>query len=350
MHGRNHRPKGWYGTDDPGGSDPLNWLNRDAAAGDYEALAFSIPGLDAYFPLDEESGNTFAPTKGRIVAENLANRNLTRVVTANTLTHAVDEIGPVTHKAVRFNHQAAQSGTGPDYDYMNYAGGVLDASADKFPLYATTDHSICFWIRPRQHTPLLTGTGGIADCVFNVSGTNQGWRITLNSSTTSGFHNLLIWEKGNPLGQVVTPFGLENDVSYFVICECETTGGSTPHTMRLFINTVEVDDKTDAGAHSLTTSDSQFRVGVQHAILPTVTWTFGKFDLSPLFFYNRVLTSDEKNLLWAGGAVADGAGRWFNGSGDPVGDLGAVNDFYLDTASSDVWLKGPLGWTVVGSL
>jgi hypothetical protein len=58
MHGRNHRPRGWYGETDPGGSDPLNWLSRDLLLGPgYSAIVNSIGSLIGYWKMDAASGD-----------------------------------------------------------------------------------------------------------------------------------------------------------------------------------------------------------------------------------------------------------------------------------------------------
>jgi hypothetical protein len=63
MHGRNHRPKGWFGETDPGGSDPLNWLNRllGPARLDQAILASNPAG---FWKLDEPSGDTVIDYSG----------------------------------------------------------------------------------------------------------------------------------------------------------------------------------------------------------------------------------------------------------------------------------------------
>jgi hypothetical protein len=54
MHGRNHRPKGWYGPDDPGGSDPLNWMIDPAAGRGDEIILRQEPA--AFWKFNELSG------------------------------------------------------------------------------------------------------------------------------------------------------------------------------------------------------------------------------------------------------------------------------------------------------
>jgi hypothetical protein len=63
MHGRNHRPKGWFGETDPGGSDPLNWLNRllGPARLDQAILASAPSG---FWKLNEPSGDTVIDYSG----------------------------------------------------------------------------------------------------------------------------------------------------------------------------------------------------------------------------------------------------------------------------------------------
>jgi hypothetical protein len=57
MHARNHRPKGWYGPDDPGGSDPLNWWDKDIATGGarpaYSGVVLAIDSLRGYWRLGD---------------------------------------------------------------------------------------------------------------------------------------------------------------------------------------------------------------------------------------------------------------------------------------------------------
>jgi hypothetical protein len=56
MHARNHRPKGYYGPDDPGGSDPLPFDFARGAGQSYEDL-ISLPSLWSYWPMNDESGD-----------------------------------------------------------------------------------------------------------------------------------------------------------------------------------------------------------------------------------------------------------------------------------------------------
>jgi hypothetical protein len=57
MHGRNHRPKGWNGPSDPGGSDPLNWLSR-VLGGPRLGESILERGPTGFWKLDELSGST----------------------------------------------------------------------------------------------------------------------------------------------------------------------------------------------------------------------------------------------------------------------------------------------------
>jgi hypothetical protein len=62
MHGRNHRPKGWYGPDDPGGSDPLNWMNNPPGRRRDEVILSHSPV--GFWKLNEASGTTAADSSG----------------------------------------------------------------------------------------------------------------------------------------------------------------------------------------------------------------------------------------------------------------------------------------------
>lgn len=51
------------------------------------------------------------------------------------------------------------------------------------------------------------------------------------------------------------------------------------------------------------------------------------------------------------GVAGTNGATWYNGAGSPSGSTGAVNDFYLDTASGDVYKKtGSSSWTFQSSL
>jgi hypothetical protein len=63
MHGRNHRPKGWYGTDDPGGSDPMNWLNRILGPGPLDQIILAGAPA-AFWKLNESAGTTAFDSSG----------------------------------------------------------------------------------------------------------------------------------------------------------------------------------------------------------------------------------------------------------------------------------------------
>jgi hypothetical protein len=65
MHARNHRPKGWYGPDDPGGSDPLNWWGSggDAARPAYSGVVLAIDSLRGYWRLGDGPA-PYADTSG----------------------------------------------------------------------------------------------------------------------------------------------------------------------------------------------------------------------------------------------------------------------------------------------
>jgi hypothetical protein len=62
MHGRNHRPKGWYGPADPGGSDPLNWLTYDPDRRIDEVILSHSP--EGFWKLNELSGTTANDSSG----------------------------------------------------------------------------------------------------------------------------------------------------------------------------------------------------------------------------------------------------------------------------------------------
>jgi hypothetical protein len=62
-HARTHRPKGWFSEDDPGGSDPLNWLNFRRGPGTLdEAILASLPA--GFWKLNESSGTVAADSSG----------------------------------------------------------------------------------------------------------------------------------------------------------------------------------------------------------------------------------------------------------------------------------------------
>jgi hypothetical protein len=63
MHGRNHRPKGWNGPSDPGGSDPLNWLSRVLGGPRLDESILERAPM-GFWKLNELSGSTAYDSSG----------------------------------------------------------------------------------------------------------------------------------------------------------------------------------------------------------------------------------------------------------------------------------------------
>jgi hypothetical protein len=166
MHARNHRPKGWYGPNDPGGSDPLPWwgLGGDAARPAYSGVVQSITSLRGYWRLgdgdepylDTSGYDTVNPADLEIVGSGSA---MDRDVTPGVLPPLHDD------GCVRF-----------------HGGEYLRAHGDsigRFDFPGRPPYTATAWVR-RNSTgggdgPFLGQTGSF------TSGHLNGWHLEITS-------------------------------------------------------------------------------------------------------------------------------------------------------------------------
>lgn len=58
----------------------------------------------------------------------------------------------------------------------------------------------------------------------------------------------------------------------------------------------------------------------------------------------------EQGLPGENGSDGDDGATWMTGSGAPASDEGKTGDLYLDTATSDIYVKNASGWEIIGNI
>jgi hypothetical protein len=260
MHGRNHRPKGWYGEDDPGGSDPLNWLGQTGAQDRYEDVILALGPL-AFWKLDEQSGTTAADSSGN----------------GYHLTGSPDW------------GQAAlpPGGTSARFDT---ASTSLERSPGSFP-GLTGDLSVIAWVRRTtlEHGPIIfQGDGGWGR--YGTRGWGLGWE---NAVTVSQRPCVMT-------GNSATPETLEAPsqlpVGTPALLGCTRSG----NTWRLYWDGAKVAQGTLQGFTLMSTE-----VSLGHDLWPSPFVAYA--DLSYVVVWDRALTDAQMLTLYD---TVPGGGRW----------------------------------------
>jgi hypothetical protein len=159
MHGRNHRPKGWYGEDDPGGSDPLNWLTREALTSgprpSYAGVIAGMSDLRGYWRLGD-GPEPYADTSGF----DPTTADLSHFGSGTALDDLATGVLPAPHDdgCVRFNGGVAlQTPSGLSSRFAFGQGAPYTATA---------------WARPKA------GSGAGTIYLANTGASNlDGWRL-----------------------------------------------------------------------------------------------------------------------------------------------------------------------------
>jgi hypothetical protein len=157
MHGRNHRPKGWYGPDDPGGSDPLNWMNRAGGLTLEQLVMGATP--TGFWKFNEPSGTTAHDSSGN-------DRHLEVVAGSPNWGQPAMGPGEICVEIPRSSPATRLEG---------------DTGAKLFPYPGTADFMVDLWVK-RLDTDLhyLVGQGDLS------AGGSGGWGLGIahaNSST-----------------------------------------------------------------------------------------------------------------------------------------------------------------------
>jgi hypothetical protein len=356
MHARNHRPKGWYGENDPGGSDPLGWLTRELVArGSYESVVRSIPNLDAYYRLDEETGD-FHPSIGRMVDEGrdgklVATGNYTTTI---PLVRGVAPIGPLDHNGVKFDYRqpAPLIQNAPDTggQHLEYEGDLrVESDFSTFPAYQGEPWSIAMWIRPEGGLRTTAGWGGLYDKSrsFASSVWQQFIRARWGSLATPGDQGRPWWQYGEGTStQEIAPTdaSIKDDEANHIVV---THDPSSFHT-ELWVN------GSLQGTSSLTPLwmyHGWFRLGL--SIIPAGTTQWGWFhgSMSGVAFWNGVITPTDIARLVAVSFPAARSSYWTVTDAAPSG--GQLGDWHLNRLTGEVFAKieDPTpGWVRMGYL
>jgi hypothetical protein len=261
MHGRNHRPKGWYGPDDPGGSDPLNWL-RSGAQDRYEDVILELGPL-AFWKLDEQSGTTAADSSG----------NGYHLADGDDVDWGRAALPPGATSA-RFDSAAALL-TRPDTDFPALTG----------------DMSAIVWMRQASDTSqgpfLIQGSGGWDK--FGQRGWGIGWGLAQASIAVrvgGGGATEAIHSTGAPSPGTPTLVGFTRSGNVF----------------RLYLDGVKVAEGTLTAFGSLTNT----RVGIGNDLTAPGTF-FASADLSYAAVWDKTLTDAQMLTLYD---TVPGGGRW----------------------------------------
>jgi hypothetical protein len=196
MHGRNHRPKGWYGPDDPGGSDPLNWLDRDRGLLPHHDVIASIPDLRFFYKLNE------APLTDPIIdyGPHLYHLDVSDG-TEEDLAYR-RPFPPISNFGVGFDYQVSVIfNSGHD----NGKGPYLVRNVTGFWTGASDPFTVSTWLHTKDNPLLASGDNvldlrlGIVCAISEMSSSRSGWGLgmVVREAAAPANHRKLVWERGN---------------------------------------------------------------------------------------------------------------------------------------------------------
>jgi hypothetical protein len=199
MHGRNHRPKGWNGPSDPGGSDPLNWLAQALAPSPglvYEDRVRAPGNLTFYYRMNE----TWAPSGSQPDLHDVSGFDSTPRDLPFSAGTGVPETVFREEAAFTDDPRATRANaTGGDNHGFGGTGNITGGGIAKIGDGTSGLKTLSLWFRMNQAASEYWGTHLVP--MFGTkwvdSGTETGWNLSLHAANVTNAPIYLQWHYGS---------------------------------------------------------------------------------------------------------------------------------------------------------